>query len=85
MAGKWRFTAPLTLSTVTAGLEVTGKLLFDSGLTSRFRPRKYYTIPRETLERSLEDIEQLLNFFVIESQRLVFAENIPATLAVGIP
>ena len=48
------------------------------------RPRKYYTIPRETLEAALEDVEQLINFFVIEFQRIVFAENVYATVAVSV-
>ena len=69
---------------MTAALELAGKLLFDSGLATRMRPRKYYTIPRESLERSLEDVEQLLNFFVIESQRVLFAENVYVTIAVSI-
>jgi hypothetical protein len=46
------------------------------------RPRKYFTIPKESLERFLDDVEQLLNFFVIEFQRVLFAENIWATLLV---
>lgn len=46
---------------------------------SSFRPKKYYTIPRESLEASLDDIEHLINFFVIEFQRVLFAENVPAT------
>lgn len=47
------------------------------------RPRKYYTIPRETLEASLEDAEQFINFFIIEIQRIVFAENVYATIGVS--
>ena len=47
------------------------------------RPRKYYTIPRETLEASLEDAEQFVNFFIIELQRIVFAENVYATIGVS--
>ena len=70
---------------VTAALEVSGKLIFDTGLSSRLRPRRYYTIPRESLERGLEDVEQLLNFFVIECQRIVFAENVIATSVVCYP
>ena len=66
---------------VTAAAEVAGKLVLSQGLTSSFRPKKYYTIPRETLEASLEDFEQLINFFVIEFQRIVFAENVTATVA----
>lgn len=66
---------------VTAAAEVAGKLVLSQGLTSSFRPKKYYTIPRETLEASLEDVEQFINFFVIEFQRVLFAENVTHTIA----
>lgn len=49
------------------------------------RPRKYYTIPKQSLEHALGDVEQLLNFFVIESQRILYAENVYATVAVRMP
>lgn len=65
----------------TAAAEFGGRTLFSQGLASSFRPRKYYTIPRETLEASLEDVEQLINFFVIEFQRVLFAENLARTIA----
>lgn len=55
--------------------------MFSQGLATSFRPRKYYTIPRESLEASLEDVEQLINFFVIEFQRVLFAENVVHTVA----
>ncbi|KAH0302386.1 hypothetical protein KCU74_g18292, partial [Aureobasidium melanogenum] len=60
--------------------EVVGKLVMDRGFASRMRPRKYYTIPRETLEASLDDVEQLINFFVIEFQRIMFGENVFVTV-----
>ena len=60
---------------------MAGKLVFSQGLATSFRPRKYYTIPREALEAALEDVEQLINFFVIEFQRVLFAENIVHTVA----
>lgn len=66
---------------VTAAAEVVGKVAFSQGLATSFRPKKYYTIPRETLEASLEDVEQLINFFVIEFQRILFAENVRITVA----
>jgi hypothetical protein len=72
----------LTLG-VTASAEVAGQLAFGRGLTSQFRPRQYFTIPKASLERLLDDVEQLINFFVIESQRIVFAENVYATVAVS--
>ena len=64
----------------TAAAEAAGKLVFSQGLATSFRPRKYYTIPREALEASLEDVEQLINFFVIEFQRVLFAENLVHTV-----
>lgn len=69
----------------TATAEVAGHLAFGRGLTSQFRPRQYFTIPKASLERLLDDVEQLINFFVIESQRIVFAENVYATGAVSNP
>ena len=65
----------------TAAAEVAGKLVLSQGLASSFRPKRYYTIPRESLEASLEDVEQLINFFVIEFQRILFAENVMVTVA----
>ena len=60
--------------------EVAGKLVLQQGLASSFRPKRYYTVPREALESSLEDVEQLINFFVIEFQRVIFAENVTYTV-----
>ncbi|MCJ1398056.1 hypothetical protein MMC11_001253 [Xylographa trunciseda] len=78
---RWSFKILWMTLGITASAEVAGKLILNQGLTSSFRPRKYYTIPRETLESSLEDVEQLINFFVIEFQRVLFAENVLATIA----
>jgi len=65
---------------ITAAAEIAGKTVLGDGLATRMRPRKYFVIPKESLERFLDDVEQLLNFFVIEFQRVLFAENIWATL-----
>lgn len=67
----------------TAAAEVAGQLTIGRGLTSQFRPRQYFTIPKASLERMTDDFEQLINFFVIESQRVVFAENVYVTIAVS--
>ncbi|KAF2170030.1 hypothetical protein M409DRAFT_64413 [Zasmidium cellare ATCC 36951] len=64
----------------TAAAEAVGKLVLGEGIASKMRPKRYYTFPRETLEAVLGDIEELINFFVIEFQRIVFAENIYATI-----
>jgi hypothetical protein len=69
---------------VTALAEVVGKVITGTGVAASLRPRQYYRVPKETLETFLDDIEQLTNFFVIEFQRILFAENVPVTIAVGL-
>ncbi|KAK7733565.1 hypothetical protein SLS57_000580 [Botryosphaeria dothidea] len=60
----------------TAIAEVAGKAALGHGLATQMRPRKYYMIRKDSLERLTDDLEQLINFFVIEFQRVVFVENI---------
>lgn len=57
-------------------------MAFGQGLSSSFRPRKYYTVPRETIEAILEDLVQILDFGLLEFQRVLFVENIAHTVAV---
>jgi hypothetical protein len=80
-----RYAMKLTWVTlaITVAAEVTGKALFSTGFTSQIRPRKYYTVSKETLNSLSNDIHELINFFVIESQRIVFAENVFASAAVS--
>ena len=72
----------LTRAVVTLA-EIASKTIMNSSVTASIRPRKYYKIPKQTLEQSLDDLEQFINFFVIETQRIVFAESVPVTGAVG--
>jgi len=78
-----RYALKLTYMTlaVTVVAEAAGKFLFSSGFVSQIRPRKYYTLPKESLDSILGDVHELINFFVIESQRILFAENVFASLA----
>lgn len=86
----WRYEAPrlrkilLTRPVVTLA-EVAAKFVANTSVATSLRPRRYYKIPKESLEATLDDVEQMVNFFVIEIQRIVFAENIPATAAVRRP
>lgn len=56
--------------------------MFGQGLASSIRPRKYYTIPKETTEAVLEDLAQLLDFAFLEFQRVLFVENVVHSAAV---
>ncbi|KAF8537593.1 Reticulon-domain-containing protein [Trichophaea hybrida] len=66
---------------IASGLETVGKLLGAKSVVSSFRPRRYYTIPREYLDHFFEQLHELANFFVLEFQRVLFVENIFTTLA----
>jgi hypothetical protein len=67
---------------ITIAAEAAGKTVMNTGIASQLRPRRYYTVPRETLDVLIGDVHELVNFLVIEAQRIVFAENIWASLAV---
>ncbi|KAI1209886.1 Reticulon-domain-containing protein [Annulohypoxylon truncatum] len=73
-----RYTFKLTYLAlgVTVLAEAAGKATIGTGLATQLRPRKYYTVPRETLDSLIGDFHELINFFVIESQRVFFAENV---------
>ncbi|KAI0409548.1 Reticulon-domain-containing protein [Xylaria palmicola] len=73
----------MTLGT-TVLAEATGKAILGHGLASQLRPRKYFTISRETLDALIGDAHELVNFFVIEAQRILFAENVVASTAAAI-
>jgi hypothetical protein len=68
---------------ITVAAEAAGKLVLNNGLASQMRPRQYYTIPRQTLDSLIGDVHELINFFVIEAQRILFAENIAASAIAG--
>ena len=68
---------------ITAAAETAGHFILGQGVASQMRPKRYYTIPRETLESVMEDLVELANFFVIEFQRIVFAENVGVTIGVS--
>ncbi|KAJ5797350.1 uncharacterized protein N7503_006646 [Penicillium pulvis] len=78
---RWAFKFLYMSLGVTAAVEIAGHVILKKGIASSFRPRRYYTIPKETHEAVLEDISQLLDFFLIEFQRILFAENVVHTVA----
>lgn len=79
---RWAFKLAWMVLGVTVAAEIVGKTVIGTGFASQLRPRKYYTVSRETLDSMIGDVHELLNFFVIESQRIVFVENVYASAAV---
>ncbi|KAK3374444.1 Reticulon-domain-containing protein [Lasiosphaeria ovina] len=81
---RWGFKLTWMVLAITIAAEVSGKTLLNSGFATQLRPRKYYTVPREKLDAMIGDVHELVNFFVIESQRILFAENIYASAAAAL-
>lgn len=68
---------------ITVSLEVAGKFLLNKGIVTSLRPRQYHTVSRETLDSLVGDVHELINFFIIESQRILFVENVSVSLGVS--
>lgn len=66
---------------ITVLSEIAGKVLFSHGFTSQIRPKKYYTVSRETLNLLIGDLDELINFFVLQAQQIIFTENLAVSLA----
>lgn len=73
---RWAFKLTWMVLGITVAAEVAGKALLNNGFATQLRPRKYYTLQRETLDALIGDVHELINFFIIESQRILFAENV---------
>jgi len=79
---RWALKLSWMVLAVTVGAEVVGKTLVNSGFTTQLRPRTYYTVPRESLDTIIGDVHEFVNFCVIESQRILFAENVAVSAGV---
>ncbi|GJN80865.1 Reticulon [Purpureocillium lilacinum] len=78
---RWAFKLSWMALAVTVSAEAAGKLVLSHGLATQMRPRRYYTVSRATLDSMIGDVHELVNFFVIEGQRILFAENLGASAA----
>ena len=69
---------------VTVAAEVAGRTTLNKGFATQMRPRKYYTVSKQTLDGAIGDVHELVNFFVIEAQRILFAENVSVSALVAL-
>ncbi|CAK7568129.1 MAG: hypothetical protein SEPTF4163_006112 [Sporothrix epigloea] len=78
---RWGLRLTWILLGITIAAEIAGNLVLNKGLASQLRPRKYYTLSRDSLDNVLGDVHELLNFFVIEAQRILYVENVYVSAA----
>ena len=68
---------------VVCMLEVCSQVVPSTRLMARVRPKQYYTVPDQTLDRVFGEIEEGLQFFVVQFQKILYAENVTKTIAVS--
>ncbi|EXV05015.1 reticulon domain protein [Metarhizium robertsii] len=81
---RWGLKLSFMALAITVAAEVTGKVVLSHGLATQMRPRHYWTVSRATVDGMIGDVHELINFFVIEAQRILFVENVGASAAAGI-
>jgi hypothetical protein len=81
----------LALKTSAIGLgvmslaEFAGRSFGPNNFVSRMRPRQYKTVPESTLNATLQDVHDLTQYAVVQAQKVIFAEDLEKTFAVGKP
>ncbi|KAG4262868.1 hypothetical protein FPRO03_10231 [Fusarium proliferatum] len=75
----------LVLKTMAIGLgvmsmaEFAGRSFGPNNFVSRMRPRQYKTVPESTLNATLNDIHDLIQYSVVQAQKVIFAEDLEKT------
>ncbi|TGZ78158.1 hypothetical protein EX30DRAFT_343539 [Ascodesmis nigricans] len=78
---RYVFKAGYMLFAAAAAVELAGKPFGAKGVVSSMRPKRYWTVPRNVVDTVFDQVHDLLNFFVLEFQRILFVENIATTIA----
>jgi len=81
---------PLTQVALKAGVTTLGavsisefisRLISEDSLSTRLRPKEYKKIPESTLNATLNDIHDLIQYAVVQAQRIIFGQDLDKTFA----
>jgi hypothetical protein len=81
---------PLTQMALKAGVTTLGvvsvtefasRLFSGNSLSTRLRPKEYRKIPEPTLNATLKDIHDIIQYAVVQAQRIVFGQDLDKTFA----
>jgi hypothetical protein len=61
-------------------MEFASRTFGPDTFLARLRPKPYKTIPEDTLNATLKDIHDFIQFSVREAQKIVFAQELDKTL-----
>jgi len=81
---------PLTQMVLKAGVTILGvvsitefisRFFSDDSLSTRLRPKEYKRFPESTLNATLRDFHDLIQYAVVQAQRIVFGQDLNKTFA----
>ena len=80
LSGRAYMSADLSVVAVT---EFASRSFGVNTFLSRLRPKAYKKIPESTLNATLKDIHDLIQYSVDQGQRIIFGQDLGKTFAVG--
>lgn len=63
--------------------EFAGRSFGSDAILARFRPKEYTKVPESTLNATLKDIHDLIQYSVGQGQRIIFGQDLNKTFAVS--
>ncbi|CAN9135174.1 unnamed protein product [Alternaria alternata] len=66
---------------VVSVTEFASRSFSGNSLSTRLRPKEYKTIPESTLNATLKDMHDLIQYAVVQAQRIVFGQDLDKTFA----
>lgn len=63
--------------------EFAGRSFGPNNFVSRMRPRQYKKVPESTLNGTLKDIHDFIQYTVVQAQKVIFAEDLEKTFGVS--
>lgn len=60
-------------------------MLGNRSLSAQLRPKEYKTFPEPTLNATLKDIHDFVQYAAVQTQRIVFGQDLQKTFAVSCP
>jgi hypothetical protein len=68
---------------VVSVTEFASRSFGSDGVLARLRPRQYRKVPESTLNATLKDIHDLVQYSVNQAQRVLFGQDLDKTFAVS--
>lgn len=63
--------------------EFAGRSFGSNSLLARLRPKEYKKVPEATLNATLKDVHDLVQYSVVQAQRVIFGQDLDKTFAVS--